>query len=737
MRHRFFIILLLFVTLMMQAAARKKVALVLSGGGAKGAAHVGVLKVLEEAGIPIDYIVGTSMGAIVGGLYSIGYDAASLDSLVCREDWRFLLSDDVPLNVQSFPQKVTSEKYILSLPFGKTKEDRSFSGVINGQNLNNLFTNLTIGFHDSTDFDKLHIPFACIAVDMVTGKEHVFRRGSLSTAMRASMAIPAVFAPVRVDDMILVDGGINNNYPVDVALSMGAEVVIGVDLLPGKLKTADNLVTASDVIGQIVALHSYDKYTENINHTDLLIRPELTPYSSASFNTAALDTMIRRGEKAARLKWDDLLALKEQIYPLETDLIEAEFYEEPILVGLNDSLNINTISFVGIDPADEKWLRSIIKISENSLITRRELQNMLSILYGTNAYKDVSYQLSKSSNHDLTIVVTPKSISSLNLGVRFDNQEIVSVLLHATLDYRSTFNSRIALTGRVGRNSYGRIDYAIEKNPLRNFSLSYMFDYNDLKIYNLGRRSFNPSYQHHLIEFAYTDVNWLNFQFKTGVRYQYYDFNSMLYSDENVHIPATSSRFSSVFAEAYLETLDSRYFPTKGVSLKGEYSLFIDDFIGNKIETLFSSAMIRFMGVIRLNSHLTLLPSVYGRLLMGEAAFPFQNIIGGEVFGRYLPQQLPFIGINQPEMTQDVLVITKLHLRQRIAKKHYISLIANYGASDNNLFELLQGKSYWGGGLGYAYNSIAGPLSATLSMSNQTVSGKPQPLFYMSLGYSF
>ncbi|MFV0546168.1 MAG: patatin-like phospholipase family protein, partial [Bacteroides sp.] len=177
--------------------SRKKVAVVLSGGGAKGVAHVKALKVIEEAGIPVDYIVGTSMGAIVGGLYAIGYTPNQLDSLVRKQDWSFILSDRIRRRDMSLTEREQSDRYILSLPFVRKKQTEVFGGMIQGQNLSNLFSELTMGYHDSIDFNRLPIPFACVATNIVDGREIVFHNGELGTAMRASMAIPGVFTPVR------------------------------------------------------------------------------------------------------------------------------------------------------------------------------------------------------------------------------------------------------------------------------------------------------------------------------------------------------------------------------------------------------------------------------------------------------------------------------------------------------------------------------------------------------------
>ena len=181
--------------------SRKKVGLVLGGGGAKGAAEVGVLKVLEEAGIPIDYIAGTSIGAIVGGLYAIGYDAADLDSLYRNQDWLFLLSDQVKRESETFLSKEEKEKYLIHVPLSKERKISLPTGYVTGQNIINLFSKLTVGYHHVDDFSTLPIPFRCVAVDLVEGQEVILSSGSLPMAMRASMSIPGVFAPVEWNGM--------------------------------------------------------------------------------------------------------------------------------------------------------------------------------------------------------------------------------------------------------------------------------------------------------------------------------------------------------------------------------------------------------------------------------------------------------------------------------------------------------------------------------------------------------
>lgn len=196
------------------ATGRKKVAVVLSGGGAKGMAHIGVLKVLERAGIPIDIITGTSIGSIVGGLYSIGYNANALDSIVRAQDWGYVITDKENLANQSLNDRKKQYTYIFSTGKAIGKHDRSGGGLIRGKNLSELFQRLCNGYTDSLNFSRdLPIEFACVATDIMTNTEEVFHSGRLPQAMRASMSIPAAFAPVRIGDKVLVDGGLRNNFP--------------------------------------------------------------------------------------------------------------------------------------------------------------------------------------------------------------------------------------------------------------------------------------------------------------------------------------------------------------------------------------------------------------------------------------------------------------------------------------------------------------------------------------------
>lgn len=728
--YAYIIILLLLLPLHLDA--RKKVGLVLGGGGAKGVAHIGVLKVLEEAGIPIDYVAGTSMGALVGALYSIGYSPNEIDSLVALQDWQQLLSDKVKRDNMTFPEKENSEKYVISLPFGIEKKDRMIGGMIKGQNLQNLFSNLTIGYHDSVDFNTFPIPFACVAVNLVDGEDYVFHKGSLPTAMRASMAIPAAFTPVMLDSMVLVDGGLNNNYPADVAKNMGADIIIGIDLGSSDLKNKQDLSSSVGIVSQIVALHGYDKYKHNIDITDLLIRPDMHPYNSTSFTSSALDTLIMRGEEAAKNRWADIIALKKEIGIADTACF-VPIHKTVQHPNRTNSFLIRKIYFEGADPRDEKWLLKICELKENSWITLAKLHHAMSILVGTNSYSNVSYKLKGEGNKDLYLIVAPKSASAVNVGLRFDTEEIIGVLLNGTFDYHTRFHSRLSLTGRVGKKTYGRIDYSLERNPLRSLNLTYKFTYQDLDVYDKGYKSLNTTFRHHFAEFSYSDMNWLSFRLKTGLRYENWNYKSVL-NQYDSEMQLQSEDFINYFVSVHFETLDKNYFPTKGVSLKADYTVYTDNFVKYRKHSPFTALGFHFSSVIPIKHRFSIVPSLYGRVLIGkDVTYPYCNVVGGEMPGHYLDNQLPFSGINHIEILDNAFVAMQIQFRQRIGEQHYFLLTGNYGIHENNFFDIFSGKKLFGGSIGYAYNSIFGPMNASFSLSNRT----EKVQFFANLGFYF
>ncbi len=323
MKKKFLFILLAFSLVVpalfaQSTTERKKIALVLGGGGAKGAAHVGVLKYIEQSGIPIDYIVGTSIGSIVGGLYSCGYRSDDLEELFTSQEWIDLLTDRSDSHKGKILKEEDGVTYIFGFPISnKNRAANKKQGILRGDSITSFLGRLTER-EDSIDFDKLPIPFRCVAVDINTFKEVIFKEGSLSLAMRASMSIPLAFNTVQKNGMILVDGGVLNNLPVDVAKDMGADYIIAIDLTvnkhedeePGVIDEVDEDNKLLNVIRWLKDRPDLAKYRKNVADATIYISPDLTGFSAAQFSAEKIVEMIKRGEDAGKMALQPLIDLK-------------------------------------------------------------------------------------------------------------------------------------------------------------------------------------------------------------------------------------------------------------------------------------------------------------------------------------------------------------------------------------------------------------------------------------------
>lgn len=715
-------------------APRKKVGVVLSGGGAKGMAHIGALKVIEEAGIPVDYVVGTSMGSIIGGLYSIGYSPVQLDSMVRRQDWTFLLSDKVPRREQNMAEREASETYVLSLPFGKNVKTEVSGGLIKGQNLANLFSELTIGYHDSIDFNKLPIPFACVSENIVNGEEVDFHRGVLPTAMRASMAIPGVFTPVRLDSMVLVDGGVVNNYPVNVARAMGADLIIGVDVQTS-LKPANELGSAGSILGQLINLMGQDLYKKNLDETDVYIKVDVEGYSAASFNANAIDSLICRGEEAARMQEKDLTQLK-QILGISNDYRPVRPPAYPY--SADRKVYVKEITFEGLDEKDKKWLLKRCNLKENAEISIRRIEEVTAILCANLEYSNAVYNLSEAPDNGyyLHFQLSKKYENKLNVGIRFDSEETASLLINATTNFRRKVPTSLSFTGRLGKRYTARLAYGFEPAPLKKIGLAYMFQYNDVDFYRYGDRTHNSTFRYHLAELAFSDVWYKNIRFGFGLRYELYDYDKFLYQQGgNQTYDADSEHFISYFAQIQYETFNKAYFPSKGVQVQAGYSLFTDNFTGYNGHSPFSAVKGHFKVVIPVTHRFSILPSIYGRFLIGKRTIPYskRNALGGDVPGRYLYQQLPFAGINAVELADNSLLIGSIRFRQRMGSIHYLMLTGNYALNASHVRYLLEQHTRFGCSVGYGMDSMLGPLELSFGYANR--SNKVN--MYLNLGFKF
>ena len=326
-----------------------KVGLVLSGGGAKGMAHIGALKVIEETGVRIDYIGGTSTGAIVGGLYASGYSATQIDSIFRAVNFSQLIQDEIPRSAKTFFEKYESERYALTLPFNNFKISLPTS-ISKGQNMYNLFSKLTAHVGDIENFKDLPIPFFCIATNIESGKETVLNKGYLPRAVAASSALPTLFNPVKLGDSIYVDGGVTNNYPVEELRLMGVDFIIGIDV-QDTLKTRNDLKSAIEILGQVGNYSAIEAMIEKRKNTDIYIRPNITDFSVVSF---------REKSEIIAAGLNEALSVKNQLIKLAAKQKRAPRNEE--IVNFSDSLIISGIQIDGNSHYTRSYILGKLKL---------------------------------------------------------------------------------------------------------------------------------------------------------------------------------------------------------------------------------------------------------------------------------------------------------------------------------------------------------------------------------------
>ena len=725
------------------AVGRKRVAVVLSGGGAKGMAHVGVLKVLEKAGIPIDIITGTSIGSIVGGLYSIGYNAHSLDSLVKTLDWGYVITDKENMINQSLSDRKKQYTYLFTTDKPVGKRNRNAGGLIKGKNLAELFQRLCSGYTDSLDFSRdLPIQFACVATNIMDNSEVVFHSGRLPQAMRASMSIPAAFSPVRIGDKVLVDGGMRNNYPVDIAREMGADIVIGVTL-SGKKKTSEELTGTMSIVGQIIDMNCLNKYEENIAISDLHMNVDPRSYSTASFSSAAVDSLVRYGEEEAMKHWDEIIALKKRIGIDET-------FRPTILHPLRPNVmterqRVNSYTFENMTPQDERFIRQKFHLQKvDSIDAELELQLTTSMRVDL-FYNTAECRLVPDGN-GVRVILSAGSRRSMQLhaGVRFDSEENAAVLLGLDLPLKTSIPINTDLMLRLGKLMMVRGEITIHPVSFTRPMLSYCYRRNDVDIYTNGDLDYNIRYNQLQAEFLPVNFDLRHFNLQMGLRWDYMHYRNKLGSETAKQVTLKNEHFFTYIACLNYNSEDNWYFPTRGSRFKAEYAYVTNDFaklnmraddgttLGKKYGM--SEVSANWRKSFSFNSRFTLQPLLYGRLLFGSVVpAVFGNTIGGDYFGHYVEQQMPFAGIGNIEYVDHQFVAAQLQAQQRIGSNNYILLRATAAQQSPWLKELLDYSTLLGGQIAYYYNTIAGPVGATIGYSNHT----KEPYAFLNLGYVF
>ncbi len=722
---------------------RPKIGLVLSGGGARGMAHVAVLKALEKAGIRPDYITGTSMGSIVGGLYAIGFSADSIEQILHEQDWDKILSNTQTLRQINMEEKPEYDNYIVELPIRKWKPTLP-SGVIVGHELQLTLNKYTISAIQYKDFDHFPIPFRCVSVDLITGEPYIFKNGNLATAMRASMAIPTVMEPVEFEDKLLVDGGLLINYPVLTAKDMGADIIIGC-YTGYHVKKKKELNSIVSILKQYSFMPSVKNAKIQRNYVDINIEPDLEAFSPANFEL--VDSMIERGHQAVMKKWGELMELADYLKKFppqkkkQVDLIDKTFVSKLDIKGT-------------FDKGTEKFIRKIADVYRPRIVSDKEIRATIEKLYSTNLFTKINYAFVQDSVDGLTklqFITTKKDKELFRAAIHYSGDNGIGIIANTVL-YDFLFpGGKLELKANISPNWAFKARYFtyIGKRKNLGLSASYTYLYNDIPQYNESieqiseirvlNSTFNATFAVFLgrnteftIKFGHENIRYEGSNINTGK--SFFTVSGNHYLDGKFHVNRLVEKYFSPSGATF--DLGVRTYFNTGKNINHQ-----------NIDSLTAPALFRFApGDTRLIGYLNYF-KIFGKKRRVNFLFNFHTLITFISDGSY--QNPIFIGgtadadpytFAAPEVKKGAIfglhyLYFKLGIRVRLFKNIFLTPHYSFAITTPEYLDAYNGdvQGFNALGIEFGYKSVIGPLKLLIAQNGL----QQQALTTVSFGYSF
>ena len=716
MKNKLLLLIFIFPIVVFGQQKQPKVGLVLSGGGAKGFAHVAILKEIDRAGIQLDYIGGTSMGAVVGGLYAVGYSGVQIEEIIKNTDFVNVLRDRLPRSTSTFFEKENGEKTKITLPANKGKVGLP-KGVSRGQNVLNLLFELLDDKESINDFSKLPIPFYCIATDVETGKGVLLEKGSLALALRASSSFPTLLNPVTINNKLLVDGGIANNFPVSIMKSKGMDIVIGVDV-EGRLYEKEKLTSAIAILNQIVSYQMYHKTENEKEKLDVYIHPDIFEFSVVDFDKK--HKIIEKGELVAE-KFSKVfkeIAAKQQLK------------KNVKTVNINTSKRyISKINLIGSHYYTRAFVLGKLNIKEGDSISRQEISKRINLLSATKNYNRIDYHLEKQNDESYQLNFDLKESNdnaTLSLGAHYDFLYKSGILANYSQKHLIRKNDLFSLDVILGDNLRYNLNYFVDNG----FYISYGFK----SRYNHFRSSskFNPVLSQfptlNNIDLKYTDfTNQIfvqttfdrKFALGVGIEHKHLKASTETITSGGNETVIDNSEYFSAFGYLKLDTYDKKYFVTKGYFADLNFKWYVKSTDFNNNFNSFAQAKGTLGFATTIANKLTFQNTNEAGFTLNNSASDIFDFHLGGYNQNYINTFVSLYGYDFAELSDKSFLKSEFHLRYALAEKHYASFIANYARLEGNVFkdiDIFQDiKS--GYALGYSYNSIIGPIEIKYSWS--------------------
>ena len=749
----FIISVFLLITFVFQADAqtpsaenpkpkRPKVGLVMSGGGAKGFAYIGLLKVLQEVGLEVDYIGGTSIGSIIAGFYAMGYSPDSMLAYIRAQNWDAVLTDKIDRKYISYEEKEFGDKYILKLPISKKKISIQAS-MYEGQEVNLLLNRYFSAAYKKRDFKKLQTPFVCVATDLLTGDAVPLTKGYLPWAIRASMSIPGYFSTVKYNDRYLVDGGVVNNYPVDQVLDLGAQFIVGLDVQQGLVKSIDDLKTIPAVIDQLISFNRVSANKEGYEKTNLYINIPLK-YKTMDFDS--YDSIIATGEKVGREHYAELKALADSLNAIEYQPLK-NYTSRPL-----DSIYIDHVFVEGNKRISDTYFENTFGKFINSMVYIDELEENIRIAYGTKFFSLISYEFRENTEGgtDLIIAVKEADPGYLAVSAHYNTDYSVGIILNGTFRNLVGKNTKLFADLIIGPNVFFRTLFMKDNGAKPGYGAK-------IEIYSLGFEDYEGNKKIGRINFTNFKASVFGrsvirnrYSFRIGGNYEYFRFKSK-YEEEDIDSISNYNSYGNIYFAFNSDTRDRSYLSTKGSvsELRVEYVTplskdWVQDFFTNSLvfwlnynQNIPMSKRWTFKaGTFLGGTYVSGLPAssdnphLYYQLAPAHHWF----YMGGLTSKNYVHGFQPFTGVKFIQRYGQYMAILRAKFQYNFYKKLYLTVSGDAGAVEWFVKDIFDPASFVAGyGATVSYDSFIGPIELSVMGSNIY----PGVSFFVNIGFWF
>ncbi|MFK7748418.1 MAG: patatin-like phospholipase family protein [Kordia sp.] len=712
-----------------------KVGLVLSGGGAKGLAHIGALKVIDSLGIRVDYVGGTSMGAIIGSLYASGYTGKQIDSIFKKTDLNLLIQDELPRSAKTFYEKEDAERYAITLPFNNFKVTFP-SSISKGQNVYNKLVGLLLHVENVDDFSKLPIPFLCIASDIEKGEQIILEKGYLPDAITASGAFPSLFEPILMDERLLIDGGVTNNYPIEEIKAKNVDIIIGIDV-QDDLADREKLQSATGILTQINNFRTINDMKIKSKQTDIYIRPNIDGFSVIDFDQGR--ELIKRGEVAG----------KEQFKALQEIAAQQQQKRNILPVKAKDSIVINYIHLRGNENYPRSYVRGKLRFKTPTKIPFKKFTEGIGNLAATGNFTGIRYKRIKSSEGKDDIILNLREKPSntfLRLAAHYDDVYKTAGLINVTKKKLFFKNDVASFDFIIGDNIRYNFEYYIDKGYYWSVGVKSRFNTFERGV-NLdlfSNDTSNPNINRIDIEVLdFTNQLYIQtvvreeFIFGVGGEHKRLKIASETISeDDDSETIFERSDFVSAFGFLKLDTYNNKYFPSDGLFFSGDFHWYLYSSNFNKNFEPFSFARAKIGYATPLFDNVSLNISSEGGFKLGEPGTNSLDYVLGGFGNNFINNYIGFLGYDFLSFAGDSFVKGTLTVDYNFLPKHHLNFTANYANAGENIFDTGEWFSipdFNGYAFGYGLETFFGPLQIKYSWSPEV----EEDQLYFSFGFWF